>query len=162
MIKKEFFHSLYSFGTLKTIIIGIVIIFLLFMLFATTSGDNGVEALVGFILFGPVLLLIFVLLRAYNDNQSLTNIQDKITVYNDNVMIAPISEEYVYKSITDSKENTKHQYDPRYLNSEYNTFKLIEDVDFNKYHLEDVFGNKHNITEDEYKMLKEKQKGGNH
>lgn len=61
MIKKEFFHSLYSFGTLKTIIIGIVIIFLLFMLFETTSGDNGVEALVGFILFGPVLLLIFVL-----------------------------------------------------------------------------------------------------
>lgn len=54
MIKKEFFHSLYSFGTLKTIIIGIVIIFLLFMLFETTSGDNGVEALVGFILFGPL------------------------------------------------------------------------------------------------------------
>ena len=89
MIKKEFFHSLYSFGSLKTIIIGIVIIFLLFMLFETTSEDNGVEALVALTLFGPLLLLIFVLLRAYNDNQSLTNIQDKITVYGDKVIIAP-------------------------------------------------------------------------
>lgn len=88
MIKKEFFHSLYSFGTLKTIIIGIVIIFLLFMLFETTSGDNGVEALVGFILFGPLLLLIFVLLRAYSDNQILTNIQDKITVKHTNNIIS--------------------------------------------------------------------------
>lgn len=161
MIKKEFFHSLYSFGTLKMIIIGIVIIFLLFILFQTANGNDGIESAVMFILFGPLLLLIFVLLKPYTDNQSLTNIQDKITVYNNKVVIAPISEEYVYRSITNSKENTRHQYDPKYLNNEYNTFKLVEDLDFNKYHLEDVFGNKHNITEDEYKMLKEKQKGGN-
>ena len=158
MIKKEFFHSLYSFGTLKTIIIGIVIIFLLFILISTA---DDVGSIIGLILFGPLLLLIFVLLKTYNDNQSLTNIQDKITVYGDKVIIAPISDEYVYKNITNSKEYTRHDYDPKYLNSEYNTFKLVEDVDFNKYHLEDAFGNKHNITEDEYKMLKEKQKGGN-
>lgn len=77
---------------------------------------------------------------------SLTEIKDAITVENDKVSIAPLTQfdsDYRYAGTRNSDQKQ--------------IFKLEEDRFFEKYQLVDQNGNKISIDSEEYKMLNEKR-----
>ena len=77
---------------------------------------------------------------------SLTGIKDAITVENDKVTIAPLtqfSSEYQYAGTRNSDQKQ--------------IFKLEEDSFYERYQLVDQNGNKLSIDSEEYKMLNEKR-----
>ena len=77
---------------------------------------------------------------------SLTEIKDAITVENDKVSIAPLTQ-----------FNSEYRYAGTRKSDQKQIFKLEEDSFFEKYQLVDQNGNKLSIDSEEYKMLNEKR-----
>ena len=77
---------------------------------------------------------------------SLTEIKDAITVENDKVSIAPLTQ-----------FNSDYRYAGTRNSDQKQIFKLEEDSFFEKYQLVDQSGNKLSIDSEEYKMLNEKR-----
>mgnify|MGYP007011637868 CR=1 FL=1 len=73
----------------------------------------------------------------------LTNIKDNIIVENNKVKIKPLEQNYKYKD--DKFDKTKEQ-----------TFKIEYDEFYNKYFLTDQYFTRHEISKEEYDMLKNK------
>lgn len=73
----------------------------------------------------------------------LTNIKDNIIVENNKVIIKPLEQNYKYKD--DKFDKTKEQ-----------TFKIEYDEFYNKYFLTDQYFTRHEISKEEYEMLKNK------
>ena len=73
----------------------------------------------------------------------LTNIKDNIIVENNKVIIKPLEQNYKYKD--DKFDKTKEQ-----------TFKIEYDEFYNKYFLTDQYFTRHEISKEEYDMLKNK------
>lgn len=73
----------------------------------------------------------------------LTNIKDNIIVGNNKVIIKPLEQNYKYKD--DKFDKTKEQ-----------TFKIEYDEFYNKYFLTDQYFTRHEISKEEYDMLKNK------
>lgn len=83
--------------------------------------------------------------ETYNPT-SLTGIKDAITVENDKVSIAPLTQ-----------FNSEYRYAGTRNSDQKQIFKLEEDNFFEKYQLVDQNGNKLSIDSEEYKMLNEKR-----
>ena len=73
----------------------------------------------------------------------LTDIKDNIIVENNKVKIKPLEQNYKYKD--DKFDKTKEQ-----------TFKIEYDEFYNKYFLTDQYFTRHEISKEEYDMLKNK------
>ena len=73
----------------------------------------------------------------------LTNIKDNIIVENNKVKIKSLEQNYKYKD--DKFDKTKEQ-----------TFKIEYDEFYNKYFLTDQYFTRHEISKEEYEMLKNK------
>jgi|GEM_PF-3038940 hypothetical protein len=74
---------------------------------------------------------------------ALSNIKDNIIVENNKVKIKPLEQNYKYKD--DKFDKTKEQ-----------TFKIEYDEFYNKYFLTDQYFTRHEISKEEYEMLKNK------
>lgn len=74
---------------------------------------------------------------------ALTDIKDNIIVENNKVKIKPLEQNYKYKD--DKFDKTKEQ-----------TFKIEYDEFYNKYFLTDQYFTRHEISKEEYDMLKNK------
>lgn len=74
---------------------------------------------------------------------SIIDIKDNITIDNNKVIIKPLEQNYKYKD--DKFDKTKEQ-----------TFKIEYDEFYNKYFLTDQYFTRHEISKEEYDMLKNK------
>ena len=78
-----------------------------------------------------------------NKTVALTDIKDNIIVENNKVKIKSLEQNYKYKD--DKFDKTKEQ-----------TFKIEYDEFYNKYFLTDQYFTRHEISKEEYEMLKNK------
>lgn len=111
---------------------------------------------IGELLFANVAAIIAITLtisayqhitdKEYYNATSLTEIKDAITVENDKVSIAPLTQ-----------FNSEYQYAGTRNSDQKQIFKLEEDNFFEKYQLVDQNGNKLSIDSEEYKMLNDKR-----
>lgn len=82
--------------------------------------------------------------KQYEPKQiSIIDIKDNITIDNNKVIIKPLEQNYKYKD--DKFDKTKEQ-----------TFKIEYDEFYNKYFLTDQYFTRHEISKEEYDMLKSK------
>lgn len=82
--------------------------------------------------------------KQYEPKQiSIIDIKDNITIDNNKVIIKPLEQNYKYKD--DKFDKTKEQ-----------TFKIEYDEFYNKYFLTDQYFTRHEISKEEYEMLKNK------
>lgn len=82
--------------------------------------------------------------KQYEPKQiSIIDIKDNITIDNNKVIIKPLEQNYKYKD--DKFDKTKEQ-----------TFKIEYDEFYNKYFLTDQYFTRHEISKEEYDMLKNK------
>lgn len=82
--------------------------------------------------------------KQYEPKQiSIIDIKDNITIDNNKVIIKPLEQNYKYKD--DKFNKTKEQ-----------TFKIEYDEFYNKYFLTDQYFTRHEISKEEYDMLKNK------
>ena len=82
--------------------------------------------------------------KQYEPKQiSIIDIKDNITIDNNKVIIKPLERNYKYKD--DKFDKTKEQ-----------TFKIEYDEFYNKYFLTDQYFTRHEISKEEYEMLKNK------
>ena len=82
--------------------------------------------------------------KQYEPKQiSIIDIKDSITIDNNKVIIKPLEQNYKYKD--DKFDKTKEQ-----------TFKIEYDEFYNKYFLTDQYFTRHEISKEEYDMLKNK------
>ena len=84
--------------------------------------------------------------KEYYSTTSLTEIKDAITVENDKVSIAPLTQ-----------FNSEYQYAGTRNSDQKQIFKLEEDNFYERYQLVDQNGNKLSIDREEYKMLNDKR-----
>lgn len=82
--------------------------------------------------------------KQYEPKQiSIIDIKDNITIDNNKVIIKPLEQNYKYKD--DKFDKTKEQ-----------TFKIEYDEFYDKYFLTDQYFTRHEISKEEYDMLKNK------
>ena len=112
--------------------------------------------LISIIIFNSLVLITMIMAIPKIDNEineyrsnyepksiALSNIKDNIIVENNKVIIKPLEQNYKYKD--DKFDKTKEQ-----------TFKIEYDEFYNKYFLTDQYFTRHEISKEEYDMLKNK------
>lgn len=159
VLKKEIVSNYSNFGAALVAVMSVIAVLMIFFALKTDckevkkSNQNAVDLLLVnacAIFIAAATIIAFNNLKSdredYNPT-SLIEIKDAITIENDKVSIAPLTQfnsEYRYAGIRNSNQKQ--------------IFKLEEDNFFEKYQLVDQLGNKLLIDSEEYKMLNDKRK----
>lgn len=147
-----FFGLMYLFGRL----IFICSFDLHYTIKTDTKNIKEITKLISMILFSSLVLISMITSIPIMDKKineyrtkyepktvALSNIKDNIIVEKDKVIIKPLEQNYKYKD--DKFDKTKEQ-----------IFKIEYDEFYNKYFLTDQYFTRHEISKEEYEMLKNK------